>query len=539
MSSATALAFDWGKTERRAGPRSRAHTRVPLRYRRVSFYAGRRSGAAVLTERGRQGVRIETDQALEIGEWVRVERSGSRVLRWLGMQPSLLARVARAVATRSSRSGEFPYSFALDLSIARGGWSTRAAHAVFPMFMVLMFAVCVANVLCLKAFNVEYFWYQPVFNLYSLIISFYILSRFPLAALYRPPADVGHTPTVAVIVACKNEENSIAQTLECIYRSDYPRHLMQVIAVNDGSTDGTLQAMHAVRARHPDLHVINFEKNLGKRHGMAAGARATKADVLVYVDSDSFVEPNTVRKIVQGFADPEVGAVCGHANVQNANTNALTRMQQVRYYVAFRILKAAESLFSSVSCCSGCLAAYRRDYVMPILDTWLNQMFMGRAATFGDDRSLTNFMLRRWRVIYDAEAVCTTIVPDTYRVFFRQQVRWKKSWIRESFIAGRFMWRRHPMAAFSFYLALMFPLLAPIIICNALVITTMTSGVFSYLYLYGAALMATLYGLVYLARYRDGLWLYAIAFSFFYMAFLVWQTYYALLTIGKNHWGTR
>ncbi len=537
MSSVSSLALDWGKADRRAGLRTQ--TNVALRYRRVTFYSGRRGGAAVVSERNSRGVRIDTDLPLEIGEWIRVESLGPRALRWLGIQPSMLARVARAVPVAPAQSKDYPYSFALDLSVARSGWLTRAAHAIFPLFLVLMFGACFANVLYLKAYNVEYFWYQPVLNLYSLIISFYILSRFLLAAWYRPPADVGYLPSVAVIVACKNEENSIAETIECIYKSDYPRHLMQVIAVNDGSTDGTLREMHATRARHPDLVVINFEKNRGKRHGMAAGALATKADILVYVDSDSFVESNTVRKMVQGFADPEVGAVCGHANVQNADTNALTKMQQVRYYVAFRILKAAESLFSSVSCCSGCLAAYRRAYVMPILDTWLHQRFMGREATFGDDRSLTNFMLRRWRVIYDAEAVCTTIVPDNYRVFFRQQVRWKKSWIRESFIAGRFMWRRHPMAAFSFYLALMFPLLAPVIVSNALIVTTVSSGMFSYLYLYGAALMATLYGLVYLARYRDGMWIYAIAFSFFYMAFLVWQTYYALLTINKNHWGTR
>jgi hyaluronan synthase len=198
------------------------------------------------------------------------------------------------------------------------------------------------------------------------------------------------------------------------------------------------------------LKVIHFEKNRGKRHGMAAGAQTASGEILVYVDSDSFVRRDAIRKMVQGFADPAVGAVCGHANVANARKNLLTKMQEVRYFIAFRVVKAAESLFSAVSCCSGCLAAYRRRYVLDVLDPWLNQTFLGTPATFGDDRSLTNFMLRRYRVIYHSEAVCTTIVPETYMKFFRQQLRWKKSWIRESFLASLFIWRRHPFAAFFF-----------------------------------------------------------------------------------------
>jgi hyaluronan synthase len=203
------------------------------------------------------------------------------------------------------------------------------------------------------------------------------------------------------------------------------------------------------------------------------------------------------------------------------------------------VVKAAESLFGAVACCSGCLAAYRRRYVMEILDVWLNQTFLGMPATFGDDRSLTNFMLRRYRVLYSSRAACSTLVPETYRQFFRQQLRWKKSWVRETFIAGRFMWRRHPLAAFFFYLGGIFPLLSPIVVFGALVYPLFVGGSVSLLYIYGATLMSGLYGLYYLGRMRSGLWVYGVAFSFFYMFILVWQTYYALVTVQRNHWGTR
>src|SRR6185369_7867438 len=116
-----------------------------------------------------------------------------------------------------------------------------------------------------------------------------------------------------------------------------------------------------------------------------------------------------------------------------------TGLQEVRYFVSFQLLKSSESLFSCVTCCPGCLSAYRRSCVMKVLQAWLHQRFLGAPATFGDDRSLTNFILRTHRVIYNENAVCATIVPETWKKYMTQQVRWKKSWLRETMIAGRFM----------------------------------------------------------------------------------------------------
>src|SRR6185503_6194363 len=107
----------------------------------------------------------------------------------------------------------------------------------------------------------------------------------------------------------------------------------------------------------------------------------------------------------------------------------------------------------SVTCCSGCCSAYRKSYVDPILDEWRTQKFLGAQCTYGDDRSLTNFLLRQgYRTIYAPEALSQTIVPDTWSKFLKQQLRWKKSWTRESLIAAMFMWKRHPLAAISFFL---------------------------------------------------------------------------------------
>jgi hyaluronan synthase len=527
----------------RAAPRSTVP--LPTRYNRIHRFGLEKRGKTVLTHWNVRGGCLYSPRPLDIGEWVklRVEPTGAQrgqvpaslpTHRWIWGR--VVSEGAPDAAATRDRDGFF---FGLAFTVNRASWGLNLLEWWIPWLALGLFVAACFNVVYLKSFNVYYFWYHPLINTCSVLISFYILSRFVLASFYRPPPDAGHLPRVSAIIVCKNEEESIGRTIDCLAQSYYPPDRLELIAVDDGSTDATLDEMERARDRHPGLKIIHFEKNRGKRHGMAAGAQSAGGEILVYVDSDSFVRRDAIRKLAQGFVDPAVGAVCGHANVANARKNLLTKMQEVRYFIAFRVIKAAESLFSTVSCCSGCLAAYRRRYVMDVLDPWLHQTFLGTPATFGDDRSLTNFMLRRYRVIYHSEAVCTTIVPETYMKFFRQQLRWKKSWIRESFLASQFIWRRHPFAAFFFYLGVTFPVVSPLIVFSALVLPLLGYGSLSLIYIYGSILMATLYGLCYLARYRNGLWIYGILFSAFYMLILVWQTYYAMCTVRRNHWGTR
>jgi hyaluronan synthase len=517
---------------------------IPMSFRSTLRFPPDPPGLGVVAELADGGALIRTDRPLETGQWLRIAwkptlRDRHTMPEHLRPHVTLRARVVRELDVDAAASRVLPYAYGVAFPRTRAWRALALFDLALPWIGLALILATAGNVIWLRGNNLYYFWYHPIVNLYGILISSYILSRVALACFYRPPPDAGYRPPITIALSCKNEEESIRRTLECVFASDYPATRLQVIAVDDGSTDGTWAEMQRVRERHPSLELIRFDVNRGKRHGMAEAARRATGDVVVYVDSDSFVRPDAFYRIVQGFADPEVGAVCGHAKVENASQNFLTKMQEVRYYVAFRVVKSAESLFSTVTCCSGCLAAYRRSTMMEFLDVWLAQSFLGRPATFGDDRSLTNFMLRSWRVIYDGSAVCSTIVPSTMRVFFRQQLRWKKSWIRESLLASLFMWKRHPIAAFFFYLGVVFPLVSPAVVFVALVLPLLGFGEFSYLYIYGTTLMALLYGVVYLVRHKSRLWIYGLVFSIFYMTVLVWQTYYALATVRRNHWGTR
>ena len=340
-----------------------------------------------------------------------------------------------------------------------------------------------------------------------------------------------------------DEEQAIGQSLSSLLKLDYPVEKLQLIAVNDGSDDNTLAEMHRVADSAPGrVQVIDFPENRGKRAAMAAGIRCSDAEVIVFVDSNSVVAPDALRRLVQPFADPRVGAVCGHADVLNLRENWLTRMQGVRYFVAFRVVKAAESVFNAVTCCSGCFSAYRRAAILPRMEWWENQTFLGIESTFGDDRSLTNCVLRDWRVVYEKRAVSHTIVPNGFRGFLKQQTRWKRSWTRESLLVARFIWRKHPVAAFFTYLSIVLPLVAPVAALHALVWGPLIhGGTLPLVYLAGIYSLAMVYSLYYVL-FQDEyslVWLYGVLFVFFYLAIMLWQTYYAIATCRTSKWGTR
>ncbi len=439
-------------------------------------------------------------------------------------------------------------SYTLAPSVARSAADDASAHlqrlyrrphkrtlAAVHVLIILLLAVAAY----LKVHNLEFFWYQTWINTYSIAVGFFILSRFLLASLYVPPPDVGYEPTVTVVVACMNEEDSIEQTIERIFENGYPSEKMQVVAVNDGSTDSTLIRMHSAQGKHDNLIVVDFERNKGKRHGMAIGALLAHGDALVFVDSDSFLLPGAIRKIVQGLSNPAVAAVSGHTDVENVQTNLLTRMQDVRYFVSYRVMKAAEHLFGAVSCCPGCFSAYRRDCVISVLDKWLHQRFLGSYATFGDDRSLTNYLLEHYDVLYDDEALATTIVPEKWSKYVKQQCRWKRSWIREIFFAGRWFWRKHPVAAVSWYAMTLLPLLAPLVMFNALIIGPLMYGNPAVFYIGGVLVVTLLWCLYYFEKTGRPDWWAGFAFTLTYVFFFSWQGYYAMATMGRTHWGTR
>src|SRR3989338_7224350 len=165
-------------------------------------------------------------------------------------------------------------------------------------------------------------------------------------------------------------------------------------------------------------------------------------------------------------------------------------MQSAYYFMSFRTLKATESIFDMVFCCSGCFSAYRRSYVMPILDDWMAEKFLGKEITFGDDRALTNWMIRQgYKTVYVYEAKAYTVVPERFKQFLKQQVRWKKGWLINSFRIAPVIIKQDKFVAFTYFLPLIvLTLVTPFIAFKALIINPIFLGISPLFYVLGIML---------------------------------------------------
>ena len=459
--------------------------------------------------------------------------------------PALVARKFR------KGTGEILFGIEFKTTLAEYAAKNRRDYRLWTATFFL--AVIAFIIVLMRAESVIYFKFNRWLYLYSIIAAMFLLTRYLFATFYRPVRiDPNYTPGVSIIIPCFEEEEWIQRTVHSCINQDYPVDKLEVIVVDDCSKDRSAERVEEIIAKLKEadtgdhayrvaerIRFFRQSANLGKRDAMARGAREAKHELLVFVDSDSFLDPFAIRNIVQPFKDKEMGGVSGRTDVANTYTNALTKMQAVRYSIAFRVMKAAEGYFDAATCLSGPLSCYRRDLVLKYMDAWLNQKFLGQKATFGDDRSMTNFILRHNRTTYQDSAVCMTIVPRSYKVFLRQQMRWKRSWLRESLIASRFMWKKEPFMALSFYMGVLVPIAAPVIVLYNLIYVPIMHRVFPTSFIVGMLMMSLLMSMAQLFIRRSTTWIYALWFCLYYEAVLLWQMPVAWVTFWKTTWGTR
>lgn len=461
------------------------------------------------------------------------------------MKINMLAEVARSQVI-SEEEVLYGLQFQKELSIYRAKKKDR--YMLLISSLMLLFII--GFIMLMRAESIIYFKFNKWLYLYSIIAAFFLLSRYFFAVFYKcVPIDVEFTPGVSIIIPCFNEEEWIQKTILSCINQDYPVEKLEIIIVDDNSTDQSVdkikEIVHKLYQEGEGFEIKNrlkyilMQENGGKRKALSEGVLKAKHDLVVFVDSDSFLDPFAIRNLVQPFKDPKMGGVTGRTDVANTYTNILTKIQSVRYYIAFRVMKAAEGLFDTVTCLSGPLSCYRKELVIKKMDDWLNQTFLGHEATFGDDRAMTNFILRNNRTTYQDSAVCHTIVPNNHKIFLRQQMRWKRSWLRESLIASRFMWRKEPFAALTFYIGVIVPIFAPIVVIYNLIYVPLVYGIFPTTFLVGLLLMSMLMSVAQLFLRKSTTWVFGMLFCIYYEAVLLWQMPIAWLTFWKSTWGTR
>lgn len=374
------------------------------------------------------------------------------------------------------------------------------------------------------------------------------LWRLVLVLCYRPAPTLGDAklPKITVIVPAYNEGKCVLKTLRSVLKSDYPADKLQIIAVNDGSKDDTLQWMQmAVSQSNGRIELINFPQNRGKRHAIYEGIRAGKGSIIITIDSDSIIEHQTLRRLVSPFADPQVGAVAGNVRVLNRRDGILPKMLEISFAYSFDFIRASQSMVNSVFCTPGALSAYRKKAIVKDLKDWLNQTFLGKPATIGEDRAITNLVLKNgYDVRYQSNSMVYTIVPTDYKQLCKMFLRWARSNVRESIVMGEFIFKKFRKglrygAIINFIMSILVMIIPQAIIGAVICAMFMDPQVYISQVAMGTVLASTVPMIFYSLRHRNSDALWAYAYGLFWLVALWWITPWAIITMGNGKWLTR
>ena len=398
-------------------------------------------------------------------------------------------------------------------------------------------------------------------------------------------------PLVTIVVPVKNEEENIRRCIQsCIDSTHSPK---EIIVVNDGSTDQTPRILDQLHKECPTLHIIHLSKSVGKKKAIETATEVAKGEIYVFMDSDCNMANDAVENAVKIFlSDRTIGAVTAHGRVRDGeNGDALKKMQDVWYDGQYRIIKGMESSFSSLSCCSGAFTAFRRAAVQPYMHAWAHDRFLGVEFKFATDRRLTSYVLGakpipdkksgkneqqkadtapyisllstgndgvevmrrtsdsdvpmedksryRWKLKYSPHVRVYIGPPETFSSLLRQQIRWRKSFIRSIFATGGVYWKRPFFAALLYYLQLSLKIIRPYVVFKALVLLPLLSQDYYSAIFYTVSIIFT--GMIYGIDFRlrnpgSSLWLYRPLITILSTFVFSWLLVYAAITIKKTAW---
>lgn len=366
---------------------------------------------------------------------------------------------------------------------------------------------------------------------------------------YKPIESVSDEllPTCTVIVPAYNEGNLVYDTLLSVASSDFPKHKLQILAIDDGSKDDTWYWMQKAKDKLGDqITIFQQPSNKGKRHALYRGFNLGTGEIFVTIDSDSIIKTDTLRNLVSPFiTDANCGAVAGNVRVLNNKNAILPKMLNVSFVMSFEFVRSAESQLGSVLCTPGALAAYRSTAVFKCLPEWINQKFMGQSSDIGEDRAMTNMILKQGKkVLFQRNAIVLTDVPEKYKGLYKMFIRWGRSNVRENLAMAKYVFKDFKsdskfgtrllfinqfltiVMTYPFQLFMLF-----FIIVHPLLFLSST--------LLGILIFASFPVVFYAKKYSAAESLWAYAYSVLYTFGLFWISPYAIATAGRSGWLTR
>lgn len=439
-------------------------------------------------------------------------------------------------------------------SITTDTWSFLIQGSTFLLMIVAVFFVYALeqDFSELHTQRINSTWGMILISIGALLLAFkagMFIYNVYLYFRYRsiPSVTNDELPTCTVIVPAYNEGKQVYDTLMSLAESDYPESKLQLLAVDDGSKDNTWQWMQEAKKTLGDrLAIYQQPKNKGKRHALYRGFNLGTGEIFVTVDSDSIVTTDTLRNLVSPFITAEnCGAVAGNIRVLNNDKALLPKMLDVSFTLSFEFVRSAESQLNSVLCTPGALAAYRSTAVFACLPQWINQKFRGRPSDIGEDRAMTNMILKQGlHVLFQRNAYAFTNVPEKYSGLYKMFIRWGRSNVRENIEMAKYVFTnfkkeskvgtRLLFMSQSIEIVMTYPFMLimlyfvathPILFLSSTLVTILVLSSFPALF--------------YAKRYTFAESFWAYTYSILYTFGLFWITPYAIVTAGKSGWLTR
>ncbi|HET8581107.1 MAG TPA: glycosyltransferase family 2 protein [Candidatus Paceibacterota bacterium] len=228
-------------------------------------------------------------------------------------------------------------------------------------------------------------------------------------------------PSVAIVVPCFNEEHTVGPTIESLLALEYPADLLEVIVVDDGSTDATLAA--AKRYEGERVRVLSKE-NGGKHSALNLALSQTDADLIGCLDADSVVAADALKRTVAAFTDENVAAVTPGIHIQKPQT-LIQHLQEAEYRLAI-FTRAAFADIGATYITPGPFSIFRT-HIVREAGGW-------RHAHATEDLELGLRLQERGAIIRNEPyAAVYTKTPSTVRALVKQRVRWTYGFLRNAF----------------------------------------------------------------------------------------------------------
>ena len=284
-------------------------------------------------------------------------------------------------------------------------------------------------------------FYYPLFMAYLWIIGalyyHFHWERGPQRD-YRNPPPLPEYPGVSFIVPCHDEGEVVEETVLNLLRQKYPE--FEIIAVNDGSSDGTGTVLDRLCRRHSRLRVIHLQYNQGKAMALRMGALAARHEFLVCIDSDALLDPHATTWLMKHFVTgPRVGAVTGNPRIRTRST-LLGKIQVGEFSSIIGLIKRAQRIYGRIFTVSGVVAAFRK--------TALHKVGYWSLDMVTEDIDISwKLQLDHWDIRYEPNALCWILMPETLRGLWRQRLRWAQGGVEVllKYLRYLFSWRKRRM----------------------------------------------------------------------------------------------